>query len=296
MILDRYSARLLVLAAAILFSTGGTAIKACDFTGWQIASFRSGIAAVLLLVLIPATRRGWSLRSAAAGAALGATLVLFATSNKLTTAANTIFLQSSAPLYILLLSPILLKEAARLRDGVIMILVAAGLVLFFMSSEAPQTKATDPLLGNMLAGASGVTWALTLIGLRSLGREGGTGNGVEAAVVIGNLIAFAVCLPMAVPVVESSAVDWLLVALLGVFQIGVAYWALAKGIAGVAALEASILLLVEPTLNPVWAYAFHREMPGHWAVAGGILILGATVLKSVWDSRSPVKVRHLPDS
>lgn len=108
--------------------------------------------------------------------------------------------------------------------------------------------------------------------------------------VIGNLIAFAVCLPMALPVVESSAVDWLLVALLGVFQIGVAYWALATGITGVAALEASILLLVEPTLNPVWAYAFHGEMPGHWAVAGGLMILGATVLKSVWDSRSPVRI------
>src|SRR3990172_9137079 len=97
--------QLQLLAAAVLFSTGGAAIKACTLSSWQIASFRSVIAAVALFLLLPDARRRWTWRAVAVGAAYAATLMLFVLGNKLTTAANTIFLQSTAPLYILLLGP-----------------------------------------------------------------------------------------------------------------------------------------------------------------------------------------------
>ena len=97
--------RLQLLAAAVLFSTGGAAIKATTLTAWQVASFRSGVAALAVLLLVPAARRGFSPKVFLVSIAYAATMVLFVASNKATTAANAIFLQSAAPLYVLLLAP-----------------------------------------------------------------------------------------------------------------------------------------------------------------------------------------------
>src|SRR2546425_10171933 len=108
--------RIEILAAAALFSTGGAAIKACSWSGWQVASFRSGIAALAVLVMLPAARRLPSGRALAVGAAYATTMILFVRANKLTSAADAIFLQSTAPLYVLLLAPLLLRERARPRD------------------------------------------------------------------------------------------------------------------------------------------------------------------------------------
>jgi len=225
------------------------------------------------------------------GAAYGATLVLFVLGNKLTTAANTIFLQSTAPLYVLALAPWWLGERARRRDLVYMVALALGLSLFFVGQRQPDVLAPDPLTGNLLAALSGVTWGLTLLGLRALGRRddvdaGGAG---ASAVVVGNLFAFAVCLPWAAPgVVSAGAIsprDWAIVAFLGIFQIGLAYVFLTRALRRVGALEASLLLLIEPVLNPVWAWLVHGEEPGRWALAGGAVILTATLAKSVIDAR-----------
>lgn len=108
--IPREKARLQVLAAALLFSTGGTAIKAVSFSAVQVAGLRSGAAALCLCLLSSSARRGISRRGALVGVAYAATLILFVLANRLTTAANTIFLQSTAPLYILLLGPLLLRE------------------------------------------------------------------------------------------------------------------------------------------------------------------------------------------
>src|SRR5436190_1260690 len=129
--------RLEILAAAALFSTGGAAIKACALTGWQVASFRSGMAALAVLAMVPAARRIPGPRAIAVGAAYATTLILFVRANKLTTAANTIFLQSTAPLYVLLLAPWLLRERPRRRDLAFMAAMAIGLTLFFVGEEAP---------------------------------------------------------------------------------------------------------------------------------------------------------------
>jgi drug/metabolite transporter, DME family len=165
-------ARLELIGAAVLFSTGGAAIKWADFTGWQIASFRSGIAAVALLLMTPAARRGWSWRAALVGVAYAGCLVLFVLANRLTTAANTIFLQSTAPLYILFLAPWILKEPIRRQDLAFMLAVGLGLLLFFVGTEQPATTAPNPDRGNLLALASGLCWALAICGLRWLTAPG----------------------------------------------------------------------------------------------------------------------------
>lgn len=276
--------RLQVLGAALLFSTGGAAIKATTLTAWQVASFRSGVAALALLLFLPAARRGWSPRVLPVGLAYAATMILFVAGNKLTTAANTIFLQSTAPLYLLLLGPLLLGERVRRRDVGVAAVVGAGMVLFFVGAEEPVATAPDPALGNALAAASGVAWALTVAGLRWIGRGGGASL---PTVVTGNLLAFALCLAPALPVAGAGLADWATIGYLGVFQIGLAYVLLAAALRHVPAFEASILLLLEPALNPVWAWIVHGERPGPWAIAGGALILAGTVAKTWWDARRP---------
>jgi DME family drug/metabolite transporter len=281
---SRTTARFQLLGAAVLFSTGGAAIKAADFSGWQIASLRSGIAAVALLLLSPAARRGWGWRAVLVGLAYAGCLTLFVLANRLTTAANTIFLQSTAPLYILFLGPWLLKEPIRKQDLGFMLAVGLGLALFFVGVEQPAVTAPDPARGNLLGLASGLFWALAVCGLRWLGVDERRGSPI-AAVVAGNLLAFALSLPMALPLGGHSITDWAIVGYLGVFQIALAYSFVTSAIQVVPALEASMLLLLEPVLNPVWAWMVQRETPGVWALVGGAVILGATTFKSWSESR-----------
>jgi drug/metabolite transporter (DMT)-like permease len=283
------SGRVLVLAAAVLFSTGGAAIKAIDLPAWQIAGFRCGIGFVTLMILLPSCRRRWSWASAAVGACYAGNLVCYALANRSTTAANTIFLQSTAPLYVLFLAPWLLGERVRRSDLVFMLAMIGGLIPFFASTQTAVTTAPDPLTGNLLGASAGVLWALTVVGLRWLSRSG-EGEGAGPAVAIGNLLAFLACLPMALPLARGAAIDWLWVAYLGVIQIGLAYVFLTRGLRRTLALEASLLLLLELVLNPLWALAFHGERPDSWPLLGGAVIVIATAVKHLWEARTE---RHL---
>lgn len=276
-------ARLLVVSAAVLFSTGGAAIKGTSLGAWQVAGLRSLIAATALLLFLPDARRHWSVRNAIVGIAYAATLVLFVTANKLTTSANAIFLQSTAPLYILLAGPWLLHEPVTRRDLALLSVMAAGLALFFFDEGGIAATAPDPARGNVIAVLSGLTWAATLLGLRWIGRTDPLAS--MNTVVIGNLWAVAITAPFAWPIVGASVSDWMGLLWLGVFQIGLAYACLARGVREVPAFEASLLLLAEPVLNPVWAWAVHGERPGRWALIGGMLILGVTSLRAFSDSR-----------
>ena len=278
------ASRLEVLAAAALFSTGGAVIKAVHLAGWQVACLRSSVAALALFVLMREVRRRPNLRVLGVGLAYAATLILFVLSNKLTTSASAIYLQSTAPLYVLLLSPWLLRERIRPRDVVFMIALACGLGLFFVGFDPVSATAPNPKLGNILAMASGLTWALTVMGLRALGRGGESWG--PAGAFWGNIFAALLCLPLALPVAGSRPTDWALVAFLGIFQIGVAYLFLIRGLERVSAFEASLLLLLEPVLNPIWTWLVHGERPGVWSIAGAAVILVATAVKSWRDAAS----------
>ncbi len=281
--------RIEVLAAAVLFSTGGAMIKAAgSMTGWQVASYRSGVAALALLIFLRESRTGFRPATWLVGAGYAATLILFVQSTKLTTAANAIFLQSTAPLYLILLGPLVLKEPVRRRDLGFLAALALGLSLFFVGAEAPQATAPDPVRGNLLGIASGVAWAVTVTGLRWLGREPhrGSNGGALAAVASGNVLAFALCLPWAAAGPGGRVADWLVIAYLGIFQIGLAYVFMTRGLRKVRALEAALLLSVEPVLNPLWAWIVHGERPSRWALAGGAVIVAATVANGLVAARA----------
>ncbi|QRN98616.1 EamA family transporter [Archangium violaceum] len=266
--------RLYLLAAAVLWSTAGAAVKLSTLSGWQIASGRSLVAALTLALAIPAGRRRLSWRGFAAAVAYAGTVVLFILANKLTTSANAIFLQDTAPLYVLLLSPLLLRERPSRGELAAVPVFLLGLSLFFLDQLDP-----GQFLGNVLALGSGLAFALCILGLRAVGEEG------SAVLVWGNIIAGASVLLPALGGPAPTALDLGLLVFLGVFQLGLAYALFQRGLRETPAVEASLLILLEPVLNPVWTFLFAGERPGKWALVGGTIILLATAWRTLLGSR-----------
>jgi drug/metabolite transporter, DME family len=275
------SPRVRIAIAAVLFSTGGAAIKAAALSPWQVASFRSGIAALTLLMLAPRVRHHLGWRAALVGAAYAATLITFVLANRMTTAASTIFLQSTAPLYVIVLGPWLLREPVRRHDLPVLFAVAVGLALVFAGGSHPTGTAPDPLRGNVLAAISGFCCALLLCGLRWLGRGAARDDHALAAVTLGNVITCLVALPLALPVGIHPTSAWVIVTYLGVFQIAGAYLLVTSGLRFVTALDTALLLLIETALNPLWAWLLLAEAPAALAVGGGACVVAATITQSL---------------
>lgn len=277
-------ARLLVLAAALLFSTGGAGIKVEAFDAAEVSALRSGIAAAALAVWLRGRIR-WSWPILAAGVVYAVMLSLFVASTKLTTAANAIFLQSTAPLYLLVLAPLFLKERFRSRDLVFVAALGLGMICCFAGETRTAATAPDPATGNLLGAASGLVWALTLLVLRGIGRGDTAGSASISVVVMGNVLACLVALPVAWPLPAASAGEWATLVYLGVFQIGLAYVCLSRAVGRLPALETSLLLLLEPVLNPLWTWLIRGEAPGAWTLAGGAIIIGATAVRVTVEAR-----------
>lgn len=274
---------LCLLAAAVVFSTAGIAIKLSSLTAWQLASARAAIAAATLVALLPEARRTWTRPALVAAVPFAATMVLFVIATRLTTAANAIILQSTAPLYLLLLGPWLLQEPVRRRDAGFLAVMLLGVALVTLDGDRAAAPVPARTIGNLVALASGVAWAFTIIGLRGLARDGA--GPPAATLVAGNLLAFAVTAPMAAPVGPIRASDALAVLYLGTVQIPVAYLLFAAGMRRVRALPASLLMLLEPVLNPLWVWLLHGESPGLLGLAGGALVLVATAIRAVQSAR-----------
>ena len=262
--------RLLLLAAAALWSSAGAVIKLSALDAWQLAGGRALVAAVFLALAVPTARRWPSRRILLVAVAYTCTTVLFVLSNKLTTAANAIFLQDTAPLWVLLLSPWVLGERPSRGELFSVPIFGAGLALFFLDRLSP-----GQLAGNLVALVAGVAFAASIMGLRRLGPEG------PAALIWGNVLAAAISLPLWPSGPPAGAGDLVAVAFLGVFQLGLSYLCFSAGLRGTPAVEASLLVLLEPVLNPVWTYLFAGERPGPWALAGGGVILLATIWRTL---------------
>ncbi len=276
------AARLALVGAAALFSTGGTAIKLCALSGWAVAGARAAVAGLFLLV---ASSEARALRSRAAwlvGLAYAATTILFVLANRETTAAAAVFLQSTAPLYALALGILVLGERPARADLVALVLLALALALFLARPGESQASAPRPALGNALAACAGVTWSLTLTGLRRLAHTQGSSMG---AVCAGNLLAAAACAavlgagdawPAALGARDAVALGWL-----GVFQIGLAYLLVGTGLRATPVFQASLLLLVEPVLASALAWVVHGEVLPGAALAGGALVLATCVVRAL---------------
>jgi drug/metabolite transporter (DMT)-like permease len=270
--------RLLILAAAFLWSTAGAAIKSVGLDAWQIAGGRSLVAGLFLLAAVREARVRPTGRVLAVAIAYAFTVVLFVLATKLTTAANAIFIQDTAPLWVLVLSPWLLGERPTRGELLAIPVYGGGLGLFFLDELT-----SGQVLGNLAAALSGVAFAFSIIGLRRLRHDG------PAALVWGNVLAAAATLPLWPSGPAATPLDLGLLAYLGVFQLGLAYLAFSRGMVGTPAIEASLLVLLEPVLNPIWTFLVTGERPGPWAVAGGAVVLLATA----WRTVAPVVTPRL---
>lgn len=268
-----------LLITAALFSTGGVAIKSIHMTGIQVAGLRSGFAALVLFAAIPAARRNWNPMVLLFAVAYALTLMSFVVANKLTTSANAIFLQDTSTLYILIFGALILHERPSRADLLATIPIAIGLVLCFLGGERAVETAPRPMLGNWIAAISGVFYSMVVIGFRWLAR-GTRENTALPVAAFGNLFAFLLCLPFAWPFQSRRAEDWGILVFLGTFQIGLAYLLMSQAINDVPAFESSLLLMLEPVLNPIWTWLVWHERPSNFAILGGILIIGATVARA----------------
>jgi drug/metabolite transporter (DMT)-like permease len=267
---SRKIAVLQLIGAAILWSTGGVLVKFIDWNPMAIAGCRSGIAALVLVFAVGRLHLTWSLPQLGGAVCYAAMVILFVVGNKLTTAANVIFLQYTAPVYVALLSSYFLKEKTTKKDWMILAVVVLGMILL-VSDNLSLTGG----LGNLCGILSGMSFAAMVILLRKQ-KEG---SAVES-VVLGNILTMLVSLPFLFDEGPSLA-GWGCLWLLGIFQLGFSYVLYTRALKVVTALEAVLIPYFEPVLNPLWAFLFIHESPGPSAMVGGAIILAAVAVKSV---------------
>ncbi len=271
-------------AAAMLWSTGGLFIKWVSLDALGVTLWRSLFAGVTMMVItrtgLPRLRCGWVTWALAVSYAVN--LLLFVGATKLTTAANAIFLQYTAPLYVLLLVRFVVNERPTRVDLVCSLVAFAGMGLFFVGRFEGNS-----MTGNLLGACSGVAFAVFLTLLRGPGRAPATR---PQAVTLGNALLVVGLVPAILVRGDGGMLtpgpgDLAGLLVLGVGQIGIAYALFGWGIVRVQALEASLLAMLEPVFNPVWVFLFLGERPGWWAVAGGAVIVGAVATRTVVAER-----------
>lgn len=270
-VLSRRTAVGLLLFSAVLWSLGGLLIKSIHWNPPAIAGARSAIAAILIGLVVGRPRLHWSGPQIGAAFAYAGTVILFVLATRLTTAANAILLQYTAPVYVALLSYWFPGERIRWIDWATILAAFAGIGLFFLDSLSPAG-----FWGNTAAIGSGLAFAWLVLLLRKQ-KEGST---VES-VLLGNILAALLCSPFYFSQFPTSSSDWTALLVLGLFQIGLSYLCYSIAIKFVSAIEAILLPMIEPILNPIWVLLFLGERPGGWAIAGGTIVLGAVTMRGL---------------
>src|SRR5215213_11453088 len=235
----------------------------------------------MFTVVFLTRREGFGLNSISviASVVYAVLLVLFVLSTKATTAANAIFLQYTAPVYVLIFEPLIYKEKFRSRDFVTVLVCLGGMALFFVGQLRPQD-----IEGNVMALASGLCFAFYFLLLRHpRAREVNRAS----SVIYGNTLAVIITLPWGLATITSVTThDLIGVGYLGVIQIGISYTLFTVGMArGVRSLDAGIICYVEPVLNPVWVFLVLGERPSAWALLGGAIIIVAVICHMLLDAR-----------
>jgi drug/metabolite transporter (DMT)-like permease len=267
----------LLALAALCWSLGGLLIKAVTWPPLAVAGGRGFIAALFLIATNRRLKFTFSRAQVIGALGYAACTVTFCTATKLTTAANAILLQYTAPVWIALLGAWFLGEHATRADWLTIAAVLGGMTLFFADSLD-----VTAVRGNSIAVLSGVCFAAMTIAL----RKQKDGSPVES-IILGNGLAFLAGLPWIVHAPALSAAGWASLVTLGVVQLGISYWLYARAIKHVTALEAVLIPVIEPILNPVWVLIMMGERPTSLALIGGVIVLGAVTLRAIASIRGP---------
>jgi len=265
----RSRAIIYLVLTAILWSLGGVLIKSVKWNPVAIAGARSAIASLVMLAYIRRPRFTWSRAQILAAIFYAGTVILFVTANKLTTAANAILLQYGAPVYVAIFGSIILKEKTTTADWITILLVIFGMFLFFLDELRP-----GDLSGNIIAILSGITFALYIVFMRKQKDE----SPIEST-LLGNILTVIIGLPFMLSSSPETRSSWIGILLLGTIQLGISYILYSIAIKDVTALEAILIPIIEPVLNPVWVFLAMGETPGRWAFVGGAIILASVTLR-----------------
>jgi|SRR5690554_3191680 len=278
---DHKKGLIAVFISAILWSTGGLFIKLISLDAMQLSFFRCLFAAVVFAVLFRKEVFHTNLFTFINALFYAAVLILFVIATKNTTAANAIFLQYTAPIYILIFEPLINKTHFEKLNLYTIIICFAGMILFFIGELSP-----GHLEGNIFALLSGLAFASFMIGMRK--------NKAEyqfSSIFYGNVLVVLICLPFITNLQTLPFSDFWMVAYLGIFQIGIAYAIFSYGLKRVYAIEASLISMIEPVLNPVWVFFGYGEIPSIMAIIGGILIITTISIRAFILDKAVMKAK-----
>lgn len=270
----RKKAILYLIITSILWSIGGLFIKLVDWNPLAIASARSGIAVVVMMLYLKRPIKPLDKISLLGSCAYASLLILFVTANKLTTPANAILLQFTAPIWVALFSRCFLNEKPKKSDWVSIVIVMFGMTLFFIGDLK-----SGNLFGNFIAVLSGIAMAAFIVILKFQNQD----SPIEITLV-GNIITFIIGFPfffLSVPSIRS--ISGLLI--LGIFQLGIPYILYVISIKHVSAIEAVLIPIIEPLLNPIWVFGFTGEAPGGYTLLGGSIVIIAIIIRGVYQQR-----------
>ena len=267
-----------LVGCAVLWSLGGILIKTISLNAFGVSGGRSLVAIVFFTIVYGVPKRPRKASFWGAVFAYAGTMLLFVTATKLTSAANAILLQYTAPVFVCLFGWFFFRERLTALDLAATLLVMGGMVVFFLDNLSMSGGMAR--VGNLLAIGSGVCFGLQAVLMRRLRV---TGSSPESVLTWGNLI----CVLVAIPFFFSKAptmTDLLLLVLMGVIQVGVAYVLYTYALRHVTSLELILIPILEPLLNPVWVFVVRGEKPGLLTIIGGASILaiitGWCVLRS----------------
>jgi drug/metabolite transporter (DMT)-like permease len=261
---------ILLLASAVLWSFSGILIKYVEWNPLAIAGTRSLFASLVFLTYLKRPRFKLSLIQIGGAAFYAVAIILFVISTKLTTAANAILLQYTAPIYIAIFSTWFLNEKIKIKDWLTILVVLFGIALFFFDDLS-----FGNIWGNIAALFSGVTYAWTVMFLRKQKDES-----PFESLLLGNIITVMIGLPFMLNTLPNIH-SWIALILLGTFQLGLSYVLYIIAIKNVTALEAILIPIIEPILNPIWVALTMREIPGIWVLIGGFLVISSIITSNL---------------
>ncbi|HEX9160710.1 MAG TPA: DMT family transporter [Thermoanaerobaculia bacterium] len=274
---------LFIVAAALLWSTGGIGIKAVVDPPLKVTFYRSFFAAIALVLLF--RRNLWGRRwtstpmFVAAIVSYGACLTTFVVATKWTTAANAIFLQYAGVVWVLLFSPLVTREPMRLRDAIAIAVAIGGMALFFVGRFEARGMS-----GNLMALISSVFFAALILVLR---REN---HAAESAIMWGNVALSIALLPFVGRDLALTSRSFGVLLFLGIVQIALAYALFVRGLRYVTATQASLTGMLEPIANPLWVFLILGERPSPFAIAGAAVVLCAIG----WHTLTAAPASELP--
>lgn len=280
---DRYKAIIFLVLTAILWSIGGLLIKIINWNPIAIAGTRSSIAALLMLFVLRKPKITFSKPQVGGAIAYALTVICFVAANKLTTAANAILLQYTAPIYTALFSTWLLKEKITRIDWITIFAVIFGMLLFFIDNVS-----SGSFIGNIIAIISGISFSLVAIFMR-MQKDGST---METP-FLGNILTAIIAIPFIFLSPKIDIKSFFALLILGIFQLGLSYILYSYAIKHVSALEAILIPIIEPILNPIWVFLIMGEIPGFYAIIGGIIVVFFITFRCIIFEVKYKKIKNL---